>query len=124
MIAELGERIGQVETLVRLFPEHEARVNGMLSEFDSRTSSLADELRSRAGGLERAFLDHRHDAPPAPAEPTRDVVDVIDSPVRAIDEAIGDAIPTPAAPHGEPGVQAPVALQQQHTYRRHLHRHK
>lgn len=126
LLTELGERLGQVETLARMFPAHEQRVREQLGEFDTRLSGLADELRGEFGGLQRTFFDHKHDEVPAILDmPEHEGLPAtLDNPVQAIDAAVGDALPTPPAPEDTPAVEAPPALKQNRLYRSHLHRNR
>lgn len=126
MIAHLGERIGQVETLARMFPEHEGRVNSVLEGFDARLRGLADELLGKHNALEAAFSGHTHDAP-APIRELEHVpegaAEILDSPVQSIDSALDSVIPTPPAPQSTE-VQAPPAMRNAPAYRSHLHRRR
>ena len=123
LVAELGRRIGELEVLTGQWPEHERRVQDALSTFDNRTSALADELRGHASGLEKLFLEHKHDIPePAPETTRSDIVHKLDAPVDAIDTALGEALPTPAAPDAAAPVEAPRALAAHESYRSRLHR--
>jgi hypothetical protein len=121
MIAELGRRIGEVETLVPLLHDHEERVNRKLAEYDRRSSGILEEFSGRTNALHEALISHKHDLPAPLEEAPHTVVDALDSPVAAVDDALGTAIPTPEAPE-RTEVQAPKALKQQRVYRNMLHR--